>query len=941
MLEPKTPALEPGSPANSTVADPDRLRALEGYGILDTPAEEAFDDIVAIAAEVCDAPVALVSFVTSDRQWFKARVGFDATETPLDHSVCAHALEEREMLVIPDLSLDPRTRDNPLVTHDPAVRFYAGVVLVSPEGHPLGTLCVLDRTARPGGLSGGQSTALRSLGRHVMALLALRRAVATSNKAIAELAQAQREQSRVAESIKERELKLRLAVESAQIGIFDYDLETGRLDWDRRTRELFGLSPDDPVSYEASFLAGLHPDDREAADRAVQLALDPRGSGLFEHEHRTVAPDGRTLRWLSARGQAVFASGRAKRLVGMVRDVTARKQADEVVAATLERYTLVGRATNDAIWDWDLVSGHVLWNDALSTAYGYEWSDVEPTAQWLMDRIHPDDRQRAYDDIRMVVAGEADQWRREYRFRRANGQYADVFDRGNLIRDASGAPVRMIGAMLDLTERKEAEEQFRAVFEGANVGIVELDPRTVRAIRVNDKLCEIWGASREEILGHSLARWTPEEDAAPRDELHARLASGEPLRMLLEKRYRRADGRIIWARVNLVSRQLRDGVHCTAMIEDITAEREEKVRQEALVEIAARLRDLSDSRSIAEVACDTLGRVLAIDRASFGTVDASGSKVEIEVDWRREGLVSAVGVHALDRFGDLGETVAAGLVFAVDDVRTDPRTADHPKSYEALGIRSLLHVPILERGALVAMFFLHARQPQVWPPEAIAFVQAVADRTRAAVARARAEERQRLLNHELSHRMKNLLTMVQAIASQTMRTASSMDEAHKVLSGRLIALGKAHDVLLGGATTGSAALAALVTEALTPHVDQISRVAAAGPAVEVGSKAVLPLMLMLHELATNAAKYGALSQPGGRIAVSWDVSGPVGAETFRLAWVESGGPPVSPPTHQGFGTKLIERGLAGQLGAEVRLTYAAGGASCVLETPLARLQDGD
>lgn len=122
---------------------------LAGYGILDTPPEEGFDDIVLIAAHICRTPVALVSLVAEDRQWFKARIGFPPCETDLNSSVCTHALNEPDLLVITDLSEDPRTRDNPLVTGAPFIRFYAGAPLRAPGGEVLGSLCVIDPVPRP------------------------------------------------------------------------------------------------------------------------------------------------------------------------------------------------------------------------------------------------------------------------------------------------------------------------------------------------------------------------------------------------------------------------------------------------------------------------------------------------------------------------------------------------------------------------------------------------------------------------------------------------------------------------------------------------------------------------------------------------------------------------------------------------------------------------
>ncbi|RIY02652.1 GAF domain-containing protein [Aureimonas flava] len=164
-----------GTPV-ALAADAERLGTLNGYRILDTEPEAAFDELVRQASRACAAPVALVTLVDRARQWFKARHGLDRTETVLDQSVCAHALGGRDLLVIPDLSRDPRTAANPLVTGGSHLRFYAGAPLVAPNGHVLGTLCVVDDVPRPDGLSPEQAESLRALAGEVMRQIERRRA---------------------------------------------------------------------------------------------------------------------------------------------------------------------------------------------------------------------------------------------------------------------------------------------------------------------------------------------------------------------------------------------------------------------------------------------------------------------------------------------------------------------------------------------------------------------------------------------------------------------------------------------------------------------------------------------------------------------------------------------------------------------------------------------
>jgi two-component sensor histidine kinase len=163
-----------------------RLAALLGYDILDTPPEQGFDDVVHIAAHVCAAPIALVSLVETNRQWFKARVGLEANETPINQSVCALGLGSTELLIIPDLTIDPRTISNTLVTGEAALRFYAGAPLIAPGGEVLGMLCVIDVVPRPEGLTEAQQSVLAALARQVIAQFDLRQAIAKKVKAEAD-----------------------------------------------------------------------------------------------------------------------------------------------------------------------------------------------------------------------------------------------------------------------------------------------------------------------------------------------------------------------------------------------------------------------------------------------------------------------------------------------------------------------------------------------------------------------------------------------------------------------------------------------------------------------------------------------------------------------------------------------------------------------------------
>jgi GAF domain-containing protein len=150
-----------------------RLKVLWQYEVLDTVPEEVFDDLTELAARICEAPIALISLVDEKRQWFKSKVGITIKETSRDASFCAYAITQNDLFIVPDATRDVRFANNPLVTSDPRIRFYAGAPLVTPDGHALGTLCVIDKVPRE--LRPDQKQALRILARHVVSQLELRR----------------------------------------------------------------------------------------------------------------------------------------------------------------------------------------------------------------------------------------------------------------------------------------------------------------------------------------------------------------------------------------------------------------------------------------------------------------------------------------------------------------------------------------------------------------------------------------------------------------------------------------------------------------------------------------------------------------------------------------------------------------------------------------------
>ncbi|MGF9758285.1 HWE histidine kinase domain-containing protein [Microvirga sp. 0TCS3.31] len=193
----------------------DRLATLRSYGVLDTPPEPAFDDLVQLAARACQTPVALISLVDERRQWFKAEVGLGVRETPLDRSICLSAMLLPGLTIVPDLTEDPRFARNPLVTGEPHLRFYAGAVLRTPDGVPLGALCVLDHVPRS--LTEDQADTLALLARQVMSQLELRRAIAERDEKLEASHRIEQRQSLLVRELHHR-VKNTLAMVQALVG---------------------------------------------------------------------------------------------------------------------------------------------------------------------------------------------------------------------------------------------------------------------------------------------------------------------------------------------------------------------------------------------------------------------------------------------------------------------------------------------------------------------------------------------------------------------------------------------------------------------------------------------------------------------------------------------------------------------------------------------------
>lgn len=268
---------------------------------------------------------------------------------------------------------------------------------------------------------------------------------------------------------------LRVALTAAGAVAFEVDVVNGLVERYFSSEPALPATEGKPEPLER-VRARVHPDDREKFESALSMAL--ASSDSYRNIYRVLRPDG-TVRWIDSWG-SIFRdeSGRAIRMSGIGFDVTDRQRAAEQLSLSDERFRLVARATNDVVWDWDLKTNALWWNENFQTTFGYSPVDVEPDIVSWVSRIHPDDRRRTEAGIHQAIDGGGAMWSAEYRFRRCGGEYAEVFDRGYVIRDKEGKPIRMIGAMMDVTEirradreRFETSQRLQALMDALPVGV--------------------------------------------------------------------------------------------------------------------------------------------------------------------------------------------------------------------------------------------------------------------------------------------------------------------------------------------------------------------------------------------------------------------------------------------------------------------------------------
>jgi PAS domain S-box-containing protein len=575
----------------------------------------------------------------------------------------------------------------------------------------------------------------------------------------------------------------------------------------------------------------------------------------------------------------------------------------------LERLSFVLSATGLGVWERDLATNRVTWSETMYRLYGRTSEHFTGSPDQVLSFVHPEDRARFRSAYRAAVEGATDSFEQQYRIVRSDGEVRWVQRRGQVRRGADGVARSILGVAMDITERKQAETlnaRLAAIVTAADDAIFSLSPDGI-ILSWNPAGTRMFGYAAEEIIGQSVRILYPVGADAEFQERYAQVRRGEHVRT--EARRIRKDGTSLNASITLAPILSSDDrvAGVSAVVRDIS---ERKRTEDKLVETLALLLQTSNQRKLALVA---------------------GRMATFELDLESGSITCSEEIY--DQLGIARETPILHLQDLEPFVYPDDRTR----------LRQRWSKPKTEGGIYEEEFrIVRPNGDKRW---LFLRAQAFNDRHRPShvygvsmdiTERKEHEAHIRFLMSEISHRSKNLLAVVQAIAAQTARASSSSADFAADFSARLKSLASSVDLLVQQEWRG-VSMKELVHSQLGHYGASSDRVEIKGPNVLLTPLSAQYLGMALHELSTNAVKYGALSGPEGRITIAWQLRKVGDKRHFQMSWVERGGPPAAPPQHKGFGHLVIERMVAEALQGKVKLQFAPAGLSWALDADAASM----
>ena len=461
-----------------------RLAALKKFEILDTFSEKEFDDITFLAAQICGTPIALISLIDENRQWFKSKVGLSEAETSRNIAFCAHAINGNELFEVQNALKDERFADNPLVTGELHVRFYAGMPLTTSDGLNLGTLCVLDHIPRK--LDDNQLQAMESLSRLVVRLIEGRFHAIQQSRVEAELTEQRA-------ALHESNEQVHLALSVAKLGAWDWSIPTNKVIYDKRWYEMVGYEHLELDFSLSIFGKLLHPDDLASTTELLEAHLKSKADSC-DIEFRMVHKAGHVV-WINSIGKVMErdADGSPIRMIGMHMDISERKLAELAIEARDDVVKRIAQIAKVGGWSLDLITNELYWTDGIKHIHEVEL-DYVPDVDTAISFYKPEAQTVIREAIAHAVkTGKS--WDLEQPLVTAKGNKIWVRSQGSPI-TKDGKVVRLAGATQDITRYKLAEDEIKKLaFYDALTKLPNLRLLTDRLRQV------IYRAKRSECFG--------------------------------------------------------------------------------------------------------------------------------------------------------------------------------------------------------------------------------------------------------------------------------------------------------------------------------------------------------------------------------------------------------------------------------------------------------
>ena len=585
------------------------------------------------------------------------------------------------------------------------------------------------------------------------------------------------------------------------------------------------------------------------------------------------------------------------------RDPGERDSASGELGRALEHLSLVLSATGVGVWERDIAANSVTWSDTMHRLFGLGREQFSGSPDEVLGCVHPDDRAAFRAGYEAAVRGDGDFFAQEFRIVRGDGEVRWVHRRGQVRRGPDGLAHSVFGVALDVTERKQAEEtnsRLAAIASAADDAIIGLAPDGT-ILAWNPAAERMFGYAADEAIGRSVRILYPESAGAEFEDVYRRVRAGEHVR------YEGVRVRKGGAAVNV------------ALAATPVRNKEGRV-----VGVAAVVRDIGEHKQMEHKLVEALAQLLRANSKSKLALLA-GRMGTFEVELARQAVSWSDEIYA--QVGIDRSTSIAAIQDVEPFIHPDDRAAVRARREQAFqsGETYEDEFRVVRADGEVRWLYVRAQPlPTDKPTHAYGVSMDITERKER-------EERIRFLMSEVLHRSKNLLAVVQAIASQTARSTSSPIAFAEDFGARLKSLASSLDLLVRRDWRG-VSVRDLVQSQLGHYCDPHgARVALDGPDLLLSPAAAQYLGMALHELSTNAVKHGAFAVPEGKVCIEWKLTGPRRERRFRMSWVESGGAPVEPPDTKGFGQLVIERMAAEALQGQVTLEFAREGVRWALD----------